>query len=66
MNAASQRWISPTFKALGQRYPGTALCVVLVWPGSAAAAYFDRIGSVVVSCYLLHCGARTVKEIRKR
>lgn len=44
----------------------TALCVVLVWPGSAAAAYFDRIGSVVVSCYLLQCGARTVKENRQR
>ena len=34
--------------------------------GLAAAAYFDRIGSVVVSCYLLQCGARTVKENRKR
>ena len=43
-----------------------ACFLVLVWPGSAAAAYFDRICSVVVSCYLLQCGARTVKENRKR
>lgn len=43
------------------------ICVAVAFPssGSAAAAYFDRIGSVVVSCYLLQC-ARTVKENRQR
>lgn len=40
----------------------TALLVVLFLPGSAAAFYFDRIGSVVVSVYLIWCGCKTVAE----
>ncbi len=49
-------------------------CVVIallgVWllPGSSAAYYLDKIGSGIVSLYLVGCGAKTVREnqIRRR
>ena len=40
----------------------TALLVVMFLPGSDVAFYFDRIGSVVVSLYLIWCGCKTVAE----
>jgi len=43
-----------------------ALLVVLIAPGSAAAAYFDKIGSVVVAVYLCRCGWKTIAEARGR
>jgi len=48
MNAASQRWISPTFKALGQRYPGTALCVVLALAGSFLSEHYGAPALLLV------------------
>lgn len=44
----------------------TALLVVLFLPGSAIAFYLDRIGSGVVSLYLIWCGCRTIAEHRKK
>lgn len=43
----------------------TALFVVLFLPGSTIAFYFDRIGSAVVSVYLMWCGCQTVVEHKK-
>jgi len=40
----------------------TALMTVALFPGSAAAVYLDFLGSIVVSLYLVWCGARTVWE----
>ena len=39
-----------------------ALTAVLCFPGSAAAALLDRIGSAIVALYLLCCGLRTWRE----
>lgn len=44
----------------------TALLVVLIAPGSAIAAHFDRFGSAVVAVYLCWCGIRTIAEARKQ
>ncbi|MBQ9134914.1 MAG: cation transporter [Lachnospiraceae bacterium] len=39
-----------------------ALLVVMFMPGSAIAFYFDRIGSGIVSVYLIWCGGKTISE----
>jgi divalent metal cation (Fe/Co/Zn/Cd) transporter len=38
-----------------------ALLAVALFPASQAALYLDKIGSVVVSVYMIFCGIRTVK-----
>lgn len=43
-----------------------ALAAVAVAPGSAAAAYLDFAGSLVVAAYLVWCGAKTVREAVSR
>lgn len=42
----------------------TALVVVLAAPGSAAAAVFDKAGSMIVAVYLCWCGGKTIYEAR--
>ena len=41
-----------------------ALLTVAMVPGSSAAYWLDKVGSVVVALYLMACGIRTVKEQR--
>lgn len=38
------------------------LTAVLCFPGSAAAAWLDRIGLAIVAFYLFCCGLRTWRE----
>ena len=42
-----------------------ALTTVAVFPESQAAFYLDFVGSVIVAVYLIYCGIKTIKEIRK-
>ena len=39
-----------------------ALLAVLVQPGSSLVAWLDMAGSLVVACYLIWCGVRTIGE----
>ena len=41
-----------------------ALLVVLIAPGSAAAFWFDKVGSAVVAGYLCWCGGKTIFELK--
>lgn len=43
-----------------------ALVTVLAAPGTALAAGIDMAGSVVVSAYMIYCGAKTVRDAAKR
>jgi len=43
-----------------------ALGTVALFPASAVAFYFDLIGSVIVACYLVWCGIKTIRENGKR
>lgn len=38
------------------------LFVVAIWPGSLASHYFDILGSVLVSAYMIKSGIKTIKE----
>jgi divalent metal cation (Fe/Co/Zn/Cd) transporter len=42
-----------------------ALAAVMAMPGTKASFFFDTIGSVIVSLYMIYCGIRTIKEFRK-
>lgn len=41
-----------------------ALSSILLLPGSPVSAWLDRIGSVIVAVYLIHCGVTTLREHR--
>lgn len=41
-----------------------ALAAVLAFPGTGVSMWLDRIGSVLVSLYMLRCGVRTIREQR--
>ena len=43
----------------------SALAAVVLFPKTPAAFWLDRIGSVLVSLYMIFCGIRTVREQRK-
>ena len=43
-----------------------ALAAVMAFPGTRAAFWLDRIGSVLVALYMLRCGIKTVAEQKKR
>lgn len=36
------------------------LLVVAIWPGSTFSHYFDILGSIFVSAYMLRCGIKTI------
>lgn len=36
------------------------LLVVAIWPGSTFSHYFDILGSILVSAYMLRCGIKTI------
>ena len=40
----------------------TALAAVLLFPGTKASFWLDRIGSLFVSLYMLRCGIMTIRE----
>ena len=40
----------------------TALTAVLIFPGTEASYWLDRIGSLLVAVYMIRCGIRTIKE----
>ena len=42
-----------------------ALLAVLAFPGTAASYWIDRVGSLLVSLYMIRCGVRTVLEQRR-
>ena len=42
-----------------------ALAAVMAMPGTKASFFFDTIGSVIVSLYMIYCGIRTIKEFRR-
>lgn len=42
-----------------------ALAAVALFPGSAAALWLDKVGSIIVAVYLIWCGVKTILEYRK-
>lgn len=40
----------------------TALATVMLFPGSPASIWLDRIGSIIVALYLVWCGIKTLRE----
>ena len=40
----------------------TALAAVLIFPGTKASFWLDRIGSVLVALYMIRCGILTIME----
>lgn len=44
----------------------TALFAVMAAPGSAASAYLDIAGSILVSAYMIYSGVKTIREQRLR
>ena len=40
----------------------TALTAVLIFPGTEASYWLDRIGSLLVAVYMIRCGIRTIRE----
>ena len=43
----------------------TALAAVLIFPGTKASFWLDRIGSMLVSLYMIRCGIMTIMEQNK-
>ena len=43
----------------------TALAAVLIFPGTKASFWLDRIGSMLVSLYMIRCGILTIMEQNK-
>ena len=43
----------------------TALAAVLIFPGTKASFWLDRIGSMLVSLYMIRCGIMTIMEQEK-
>lgn len=43
----------------------SALFSVVFFPSSPVSYYLDRIGSVVVSLYLIYCGIKTIRDRKK-
>jgi divalent metal cation (Fe/Co/Zn/Cd) transporter len=43
----------------------TALAAVLIFPGTKASFWLDRIGSTLVSLYMIRCGIMTIMEQNK-
>ena len=43
-----------------------ALAAVLIFPGTRASYWFDRIGSLLVSLYMIRCGIMTIREQTKK
>lgn len=43
----------------------TALATVMLFPGSPASIWLDRIGSIIVALYLVWCGIKTLREQTK-
>ncbi len=43
----------------------TALAAVLIFPGTKASFWLDRIGSMLVSLYMIRCGVKTILEQEK-
>lgn len=41
-----------------------ALAAVLAFPGSSAAYWLDKLGSLLVSLYMIRCGIKTILEQR--
>ena len=41
-----------------------ALAAVLLFPGTEASRWLDRVGSLLVSLYLIRCGIKTILEQR--
>ncbi len=44
----------------------TSLLMIIIFPGAMISEIFDRIGTMVVSLYMLYCGGRTIMEANRR
>ncbi len=44
----------------------SSLAIILIFPLSNASVIFDRIGTFVVSVYMIFCGIRTIREVYVR
>ena len=42
----------------------SALAAVLIFPGTRVAWWMDRVGSLLVSLYMIRCGIKTIMEVR--
>ena len=42
----------------------SALAAVLIFPGTRVAWWMDKVGSLLVSLYMIRCGIKTIMEVR--
>ena len=42
----------------------SALAAVLIFPGTKVAWWMDKVGSLLVSLYMIRCGIKTIMEVR--
>ena len=42
----------------------SALAAVLIFPGTRIAWWMDKVGSLLVSLYMIRCGIKTIMEVR--